>query len=236
MYIYVQLHDDADPLGTVDSFVTSSAVEINDDLSYSYSVTLNDTSDVEIYAWYTVFVPGLHQVCQWPPDTLGTLPETYSGSGIVSIPDTVYTVGDDCYFFMNFGYAVYDDGYPNDKILEPIGVERKTFEVVTATRLAVGDSQLPAVETEGEYIISEVSPNPFNASAKFSVHLPKSAILRVELYNITGQKVKQISDGHFAAGIHEFVFISDQLSSGLYFICCTLGDQQQIIRKITLLR
>ena len=45
-------------------------------------------------------------------------------------------------------------------------------------------------------------PNPFNASTSITFTLPERATVRVSLYNMSGQLVRRLFDGHAEAGIH----------------------------------
>jgi Secretion system C-terminal sorting domain len=86
------------------------------------------------------------------------------------------------------------------------------------------------------FALSEAYPNPFNPSASFSVSLPKAAELTVDVYNIHGQLVTSLADGAFNAGKHEFTFDASGLASGLYFVHARISDENQMVRKMTLIR
>jgi hypothetical protein len=65
-------------------------------------------------------------------------------------------------------------------------------------------------------------PNPFNASTIIELELAKPGPVKLEIYNIVGQKVATLSDEHRAAHIHRFVWNGTQTDgqpvvSGVYF-------------------
>ena len=76
--------------------------------------------------------------------------------------------------------------------------------------------------TEPEALTLSTYPNPFNPSVTVSFNLAKAGKTSLEIYNIAGQKVATLADGHFPAGVHEVrwnALDADGLSasSGIYF-------------------
>jgi hypothetical protein len=59
-------------------------------------------------------------------------------------------------------------------------------------------------------------PNPFNASTKIKFSLPKPESVKIEVYNITGQKIVNLLNKPMPAGYHEVEFNGQNLSSGVY--------------------
>jgi len=82
-----------------------------------------------------------------------------------------------------------------------------------------GDGQIPVVATalHGNY------PNPFNPETTISYSVKKPGRVRLEVYNIKGQKVCTLVDQEHAAGHYKQVFNARDnrgrsLSSGVYLI------------------
>ena len=71
------------------------------------------------------------------------------------------------------------------------------------------------------YSLSQNYPNPFNPSTTIRYALPFESLVKISIYNITGELVKVLSSGTKAAGNHEITFNTAdknlQLSSGIYF-------------------
>ncbi len=65
--------------------------------------------------------------------------------------------------------------------------------------------------------ISQNYPNPFNPSTNIEYMLPKSADLRIEVYNSIGMKVAVLVDQQQSAGYHTIRFNASSYSSGMYF-------------------
>ncbi len=66
-------------------------------------------------------------------------------------------------------------------------------------------------------------PNPFNPSTVIDFSLPTRSDVTLTIYNVTGQKVKEIS-GSYAAGINSISWDASANSSGIYFYKLVAGD------------
>ena len=68
-----------------------------------------------------------------------------------------------------------------------------------------------------KYVLNQNYPNPFNPVTKIKYGLPKSGKVKIEVYNIIGQKVETILDNFKNAGYHAIDFNAGNLPSGVYF-------------------
>lgn len=60
-------------------------------------------------------------------------------------------------------------------------------------------------------------PNPFNPSTKIVVRLAQATKMRLNIYNLIGEVVREVTSGEeFEAGTHEFNFDASGLASGVY--------------------
>jgi hypothetical protein len=59
-------------------------------------------------------------------------------------------------------------------------------------------------------------PNPFKERTKIYYSIPQSGWVRVEVFNIMGQKVRTIVNGYKSAGNHQKDFYSKGLPEGIY--------------------
>jgi flagellar hook assembly protein FlgD len=77
-------------------------------------------------------------------------------------------------------------------------------------------------------------PNPFNPSTSISIKLPRESQVRLEIFNLLGQRIRTLADGRYAQGIYTFVWNGvDQsgqfASSGVYFY--RLMDGENLIQS-----
>ncbi len=69
-----------------------------------------------------------------------------------------------------------------------------------------------------EYSLSEAYPNPFNPSAKIRYALPELSDVRIEIFNILGERVDVLYEGQANAGYHEARWNAYNMPSGIYII------------------
>ncbi len=74
----------------------------------------------------------------------------------------------------------------------------------------------------GETELFRATPNPFNPSTKLRFNLAQEGRIELAIYNLRGEKVRQIASGVYAAGPHEEVWGGRDdngrgVASGVYF-------------------
>lgn len=80
-----------------------------------------------------------------------------------------------------------------------------------------------------------VYPNPFNEATMFEVKLSTASQVKIEILDITGKKVAELTNTMFASGTHQFNWngtnaAGNAVSSGLYFCRIATGDQVQTLK------
>ena len=83
-----------------------------------------------------------------------------------------------------------------------------------------------------EYTLEQNYPNPFNPQTNIEFGIPKASFVNLSVYNISGKKVASLYENNLAAGRYSFRFMSDGLSSGIYFYKLTAGDFSEVKRMI----
>ena len=80
-------------------------------------------------------------------------------------------------------------------------------------------------------------PNPFNPATTFDFALPRPVEVKIEVFNVLGQKVKILKDTELmSAGYHSLTFDGYNLSSGVYLINAELGNNFRRVQKIILFK
>jgi hypothetical protein len=83
--------------------------------------------------------------------------------------------------------------------------------------------------------LSQNYPNPFNPVTQIEYELPERAEVRLEVFNIQGQRVATLVDAAQAAGTHSVRFNAGNLSSGVYLYRLQSGNSL-LSRKMTLVK
>jgi hypothetical protein len=72
-------------------------------------------------------------------------------------------------------------------------------------------------EIPTSFSLSQNYPNPFNPSTVIKYGLPRDVKVKLEVYNVVGQRIAVLVDAKQKAGHHEVVFENSSLPSGVYF-------------------
>jgi immune inhibitor A len=109
--------------------------------------------------------------------------------------------------------------------------------------ISVGLSQ--GIEDElaiipGQTALSQNYPNPFNSNTDIRFELKREVNMIVDIFDITGAKVKQLYAGNLQAGIHTFLWdgsndSGEKAGSGTYFYRLNV-EGEQICKKMSLLK
>ena len=83
-----------------------------------------------------------------------------------------------------------------------------------------------------EFGMSQNYPNPFNAQTTIQYALPKDARVKVEIYDILGQRVTTLVDGVIPAGYQRVVWNAAGQPSGVYFYRISTNNENRIGRML----
>jgi hypothetical protein len=88
-------------------------------------------------------------------------------------------------------------------------------------------------------ILFQNYPNPFNTSTEITYHLPEECYVKLEIFNILGQRVAKLVDQKQTAGLETVTWEAKSVASGIYFSRLTITKQhlpQTKTKKMVLLR
>ncbi|MCH8568728.1 MAG: T9SS type A sorting domain-containing protein [Balneolales bacterium] len=74
----------------------------------------------------------------------------------------------------------------------------------------------PVNDLPGTIALDQNYPNPFNPTTQIRYHLPEEANVRLEVFNVMGQRVATLQNGHQTPGTHNIAFDGSRLASGMY--------------------
>ena len=124
------------------------------------------------------------------------------------------------------GTAYFDDFSVTKMVLAtpPVAIEEKD-----------GKAQYPT-----EYRLAQNFPNPFNPATTIQFSCPRTGWVRLDVYNILGQRVATLVDGIYTGGIHDISWRSvddrgQPVASGVYIYTLMTNDTR-ISGKMLLIR
>ena len=132
-------------------------------------------------------------------------------------------------------YSYTDNAYVAGNVyrLEQIdlsGAVHFSDAVSPQSTTAVAPSSKPTV-----YSMSQNYPNPFNPSTNIDFTLPRDSHVRLEVYNMIGQKVMTLVDEVKTAGYYTVKMDGTNLASGMYVYRLSTGEQT-FLKKLLLLK
>ncbi|MDH4036947.1 MAG: T9SS type A sorting domain-containing protein [Candidatus Krumholzibacteria bacterium] len=187
-----------------------TAVRDGSNVDLQWSPSGQNEPDLEDYAIYRSDLPG---VAVDPLNFVGSTTNlTFTDTG-VPLSALYYVV-------------VARDVHDNESV--------PSNEAMTATPTGINT---PAI---GALTVRPNTPNPFNASTRFSVGLPGRSAATIEVFDVAGQRVSLQRVAQFDAGWNEISFDGRgdngrPLPSGVYFWRVTAGSESRV-RKIVLQR
>ena len=75
-----------------------------------------------------------------------------------------------------------------------------------------------------EFKLEQNYPNPFNPSTTIRFSLNKPSFVSLAVFDVLGNRVKQLIESNVSNGQHQIQFDASQLSSGMYFYRLQSGD------------
>jgi hypothetical protein len=106
--------------------------------------------------------------------------------------------------------------------------------VVLSSEGAPNEAPLPNAIT-----LSQNYPNPFNPTTEIEFALPEAAAVRLTVFNVLGQTVRNLISGTQEAGYHRIVWNGNdnsgrQVPSGTYFYRLEAGDFSEAMKMVML--
>lgn len=83
-----------------------------------------------------------------------------------------------------------------------------------------------------QYKLSQNFPNPFNPSTKINFSIPQNSNVKIEIYNILGQRVRTLLNESKSAGNYTITFNAENLTSGVYLYRIQAGNFTQVKKMI----
>ncbi len=122
----------------------------------------------------------------------------------------------------------------------PAFTKRNLQFILKTTGYYIPDGAKGLDESYDDIIVHQNFPNPFNAGTRISFTLAKAAKVKVEIYNILGQKVLELFDGYKPAGLVVLDWDGrsvqgNSVTSGIYYFRISSGGYSDV-RKMVLLK
>ncbi|NNF03009.1 MAG: T9SS type A sorting domain-containing protein, partial [Rhodothermales bacterium] len=92
-----------------------------------------------------------------------------------------------------------------------------------------------STELPERFTLDQNYPNPFNPVTTIGYNVPRHADVRIDVYNVLGQRVSTLMDREHTPGDYAVTFDGRRLASGMYFYILQTNDTH-IVKKMVLLK
>jgi hypothetical protein len=90
-------------------------------------------------------------------------------------------------------------------------------------------------EITSSYFLSQNYPNPFNPVSKIKYSIPKSSMVKMQVFDIIGREISTLVNKEQPAGNYEVAFDGSRFASGIYFYRISAGEYTSV-KKMLLLK
>jgi choice-of-anchor B domain-containing protein len=143
-----------------------------------------------------------------------------------------YTIG----FVEGFGTTTEPVDYSYvDKNLENGVYEYRLKQVDFDGSFSFSEEIAVEVSNPSSFVLNQNYPNPFNPSTNIKFSLPISGYTNLSIYNLVGEKVKELVNEVLVEGEYNLQFDATNLPSGIYIAKLSTNSSNQTI-KMTLLK
>ena len=85
-----------------------------------------------------------------------------------------------------------------------------------------------------DYSLAQNYPNPFNPTTRIKFYLKHGSKVKLDVYNMIGQKVAELINRELPSGFHEVEFNGKDLASGVYIYRLNAGNKFTSVKKMIL--
>jgi hypothetical protein len=114
------------------------------------------------------------------------------------------------------------------------GAEIRLFLLTPGGPTSVGDGRAQS-RIPDDFRLMQNFPNPFNPSTVIRYDLPRASDVRIELFNLLGQRVLTLEEGWRSAGQYSVRLNGSELATGVYIYRMEAGEFTQS-RKMVLVK
>jgi hypothetical protein len=114
-------------------------------------------------------------------------------------------------------------------LFSDITVPSDFISKITLTGVENSKTQIPE-----DYELEQNFPNPFNPSTKIEFFLKQSGKVKLDVYNLIGQKVAELINEELSAGFHNVNFNASDLASGIYIYQLKVDNKFNSAKKMIL--
>ena len=137
------------------------------------------------------------------------------------------------------GKLVDENGIGLPEIFLQLYISSHVFETTSLSDGHFIFNNVNNVENEGAlptgYFITNNFPNPFNPKTRIGITLPERGNVKLEVFNLLGQRVGEVFEQVFSAGTNYVDIELDGLSNGPYISRINIDNKYTVVKKMMLI-
>jgi flagellar hook assembly protein FlgD len=122
-----------------------------------------------------------------------------------------------------------------------MNTRRLAYYALAAVLLIAATITLPTTlpANESAMAMRAVHPNPFTTECTFQLTMPRDGDVKITVYNIRGQEVKQLRNGHALKGVWDIVWngknnVDEPVIPGIYV--CVLYSENTVAKSVKVVK
>lgn len=131
-------------------------------------------------------------------------------------------------------YAVIDQEDEYTEIHEDNNTGWNKLNIIGCTACEYAENYVGEERYDAKLFLFESYPTPVSTYSRIRFSLPGAANVRIELYNMSGQKLATVTDAYYPPGEQEVEFYAGAMTDGLYFYKLTAGAYTRTAKLIVM--
>jgi hypothetical protein len=124
------------------------------------------------------------------------------------------------------------DHYSEDKMFEYVDLIDFGEYALGWQGEATGIKYAFKTDVPNHYVLSQNYPNPFNSTTSIKYSVKRAGNVKIEIFNMSGQKIKTLIDEETEAGNFSIHWDASNISSGIYFYKMQVGPYEKIKKSL----
>ena len=135
-------------------------------------------------------------------------------------------------FYIEYNSIISDICFSDSYITTSVNIE---YEADYGDCITFDSLDNDNILNPNKFILSPAFPNPFNPTITIPFSLSKALDVKINIYDLNGNKIDNISNQIYSKGNHSLTWNASGFSSGIYFIAFEFGEEIQK-QKILLMK
>ena len=102
--------------------------------------------------------------------------------------------------------------------------------MIEALAADVQNAEIPT-----EFFLEQNYPNPFNPSTTIQFGVPHTAVVKIDVFDVTGRHAVSLLNEPMQPGVHSVVWNCSQCPSGMYIVRMQT-DEKTMMRKMLMMK